>query len=51
MLDFCYCSYREGKKVKTGDYPGLEELATVCVMCNDSSVDYNDVSVYSVCNV
>ncbi|CAG2200638.1 ATP2A [Mytilus edulis] len=34
--------YREGKKVKTGDYPGLEELATVCVMCNDSSVDYND---------
>ncbi|CAC5382028.1 ATP2A [Mytilus coruscus] len=34
--------YLGGKKVKTGDYPGLEELATVCVMCNDSSVDYND---------
>ncbi|XP_035826972.1 calcium-transporting ATPase sarcoplasmic/endoplasmic reticulum type [Aplysia californica] len=30
------------KVVKSGDYPGLEELNTICAMCNDSSVDYND---------
>lgn len=34
--------FREGKKVKCSDYPGLEEMATVCVLCNDSSVDFND---------
>lgn len=39
-----FISYKDGKKVLSGEFPGLEELATVCVMCNDSSVDYNDVS-------
>ncbi|XP_069134746.1 calcium-transporting ATPase sarcoplasmic/endoplasmic reticulum type-like isoform X1 [Argopecten irradians] len=34
--------YMGGKKVKTCDYEGLEEMATICAMCNDSSVDYND---------
>lgn len=29
--------------MKSSDYPGLEELATICAMCNDSSVDYNEV--------
>ncbi|XP_076453278.1 sarcoplasmic/endoplasmic reticulum calcium ATPase 1-like isoform X2 [Babylonia areolata] len=34
--------YQNGKKVKASDYPGLEELCTICGMCNDSSVDYNE---------
>jgi len=34
-----------GKPVKTGDYEALTELATICAMCNDSSVDYNEVSI------
>uniref|UniRef100_A0A8C8GAM8 P-type Ca(2+) transporter n=1 Tax=Oncorhynchus tshawytscha TaxID=74940 RepID=A0A8C8GAM8_ONCTS len=32
------------KVVQCGDYDGLLELATVCSMCNDSSLDYNEVS-------
>jgi len=40
-----FYSFKEGKKVKCSDYPGLEEMATVCVLCNDSSVDFNDVSI------
>uniref|UniRef100_A0A674APE5 Calcium-transporting ATPase n=1 Tax=Salmo trutta TaxID=8032 RepID=A0A674APE5_SALTR len=31
------------KVVQCGDYDGLLELATVCSMCNDSSLDYNEV--------
>uniref|UniRef100_A0A8C5BV78 Calcium-transporting ATPase n=1 Tax=Gadus morhua TaxID=8049 RepID=A0A8C5BV78_GADMO len=31
------------KPVQCGDYDGLLELATVCAMCNDSSLDYNEV--------
>ncbi|XP_061189819.1 calcium-transporting ATPase sarcoplasmic/endoplasmic reticulum type-like isoform X3 [Saccostrea echinata] len=34
--------YVGSKKVKASEYPGLEEMATICVMCNDSSVDYNE---------
>lgn len=34
--------YTNGKKVNSSDYPPLEELMTICAMCNDSSVDYND---------
>uniref|UniRef100_A0A4W5K5Y9 Calcium-transporting ATPase n=1 Tax=Hucho hucho TaxID=62062 RepID=A0A4W5K5Y9_9TELE len=30
------------KVVQCGDYDGLLELATVCSMCNDSSLDYNE---------
>ncbi|KAF5889141.1 sarcoplasmic/endoplasmic reticulum calcium ATPase 3, partial [Clarias magur] len=30
------------KPVKCGDYDGLIELATICSMCNDSSLDYNE---------
>lgn len=31
-----------GKQIKTSDYDALVELATICAMCNDSSVDYNE---------
>ncbi|KAJ8312747.1 hypothetical protein KUTeg_010120 [Tegillarca granosa] len=34
--------YLGGKKIKTGDYATLEEISTICAMCNDSSVDYNE---------
>lgn len=39
------CSFRlkDNKPVRCGDYDGLVELATVCSMCNDSSLDYNEV--------
>uniref|UniRef100_A0A1A8JV73 Calcium-transporting ATPase n=1 Tax=Nothobranchius kuhntae TaxID=321403 RepID=A0A1A8JV73_NOTKU len=30
------------KPVQCGDFDGLVELATVCSMCNDSSLDYNE---------
>ncbi|KAI4814286.1 hypothetical protein KUCAC02_003487, partial [Chaenocephalus aceratus] len=30
------------KPVQCGDFDGLLELATVCSMCNDSSLDYNE---------
>lgn len=34
--------YLNGKKVKASDIEGLEEMMTICSMCNDSSVDFND---------
>lgn len=32
-----------GKRVNTQDFEALPEFATICAMCNDSSVDYNAV--------
>ncbi|ESN89914.1 hypothetical protein HELRODRAFT_194760 [Helobdella robusta] len=34
--------YLEGKQVKASDFDALQELSTICSMCNDSSVDYNE---------
>ncbi|GFY72508.1 hypothetical protein TNIN_163911 [Trichonephila inaurata madagascariensis] len=31
-----------GAKAKTGDYEALYEMATICAMCNDSSIDFNE---------
>uniref|UniRef100_A0A4W5PBX2 Calcium-transporting ATPase n=1 Tax=Hucho hucho TaxID=62062 RepID=A0A4W5PBX2_9TELE len=31
-----------GALVKCGQYDGLVELSTICALCNDSSLDYND---------
>jgi len=31
-----------GRVARIADYDALVELATVCSMCNDSSVDYNE---------
>ncbi|XP_043202010.1 calcium-transporting ATPase sarcoplasmic/endoplasmic reticulum type-like isoform X3 [Amphibalanus amphitrite] len=31
-----------GVKAKISDYEILQELATICAMCNDSSIDYNE---------
>lgn len=32
-----------GSKVKSGDYDILQELGTICIMCNDSAIDFNEV--------
>jgi len=31
-----------GQRVKTSEYDALYELATICIMCNDSSIDFNE---------
>ncbi|KAJ8266355.1 hypothetical protein GJAV_G00129470 [Gymnothorax javanicus] len=33
---------KDDKPVQCGDFDGLLELATICAMCNDSSLDYNE---------
>lgn len=35
--------YQDGKQVKCSEYDALVELASVCALCNDSSLDYNEV--------
>ena len=41
-----YCllffSYLAGKQVRCSEYDALIEMATICSMCNDSSVDFNE---------
>ncbi|KAK8730336.1 hypothetical protein OTU49_008229 [Cherax quadricarinatus] len=34
--------YLNGARVRGSDFVGLEELATISCMCNDSSVDFNE---------
>ncbi|XP_027008473.1 sarcoplasmic/endoplasmic reticulum calcium ATPase 2b [Tachysurus fulvidraco] len=34
--------FHDGKPVKCSKYDGLVELATICALCNDSSLDYNE---------
>merc|ERR1712018_117934 len=34
--------FYNGKKISGTDFVGLEEMATISVMCNDSAIDYND---------
>jgi len=34
--------FLKGSKVKGADYEGLQELATISVMCNDSAIDFNE---------
>ncbi|KFV70267.1 Sarcoplasmic/endoplasmic reticulum calcium ATPase 1, partial [Dryobates pubescens] len=33
---------KQDKHIKAGSYDGLVELATICALCNDSSLDYNE---------
>ena len=44
FLIVCYIvdRYLGGKQAKASDYDALFELATICSLCNDSSVDYNE---------
>lgn len=34
--------FHSGSKAKATDYPALEEIGTIAVMCNDSAIDFND---------
>lgn len=34
--------FHDGKKISGGDFAGLEELATISIMCNDSAIDFNE---------
>ncbi|XP_055309281.1 calcium-transporting ATPase sarcoplasmic/endoplasmic reticulum type isoform X2 [Sitodiplosis mosellana] len=34
--------YLKGSKVKASEFDGLQEMATICVMCNDSAIDFNE---------
>jgi len=34
--------FNDGKKVKGSDFLGLEEMAVISVMCNDSAIDFNE---------
>lgn len=34
--------FLNGQKVKTSEYEALNELGTICVMCNDSAIDFNE---------
>uniref|UniRef100_A0A7N8Y3F9 Calcium-transporting ATPase n=1 Tax=Mastacembelus armatus TaxID=205130 RepID=A0A7N8Y3F9_9TELE len=35
--------YQDDKPVKCSQYDALVELATICALCNDSSLDFNEV--------
>lgn len=34
--------FLNGSKVKAADFDALQELGTICVMCNDSAIDFNE---------
>jgi len=34
--------FHGGKKIKGSDFLGLEEMAVISVMCNDSAIDFNE---------
>uniref|UniRef100_H2ZGA1 Sarcoplasmic/endoplasmic reticulum calcium ATPase 2 n=1 Tax=Ciona savignyi TaxID=51511 RepID=H2ZGA1_CIOSA len=34
---------KNGDTIKSSDYDALIELSTICALCNDSSLDYNEV--------
>lgn len=37
------CRTLNGKEVDCSKYDTLVELATICSLCNDSGLDYNEV--------
>jgi len=34
--------YMKGQKIKCSEYDILQELGTICIMCNDSAIDFNE---------
>ena len=34
--------FSKGQKVKCAEYDGLHELGVICIMCNDSAIDFNE---------
>jgi Ca2+ transporting ATPase len=40
---FSFDRHKDDKPVNCHQYDGLVELATICALCNDSALDYNEV--------
>lgn len=38
-----FVRFHDGKTVKCSQYDALVELASICALCNDSSLDFNEV--------
>ena len=34
--------YQHGRKIKGSEFNALEEISTICIMCNDSAIDFNE---------
>lgn len=34
--------FLKGQKIKSSEYEGLQELGVICIMCNDSAIDFNE---------
>lgn len=34
--------FQRGQKIKAADFEALQELCTICIMCNDSAIDFNE---------
>ncbi|UYV63531.1 ATP2A2 [Cordylochernes scorpioides] len=34
--------FLKGQRIKSSDFETLYELSTICIMCNDSSIDFNE---------
>ena len=45
VIFFSSDRHKDDKPVKCHQYDGLVELATICALCNDSALDYNEVSL------
>lgn len=45
LCPYCYESYISEKKARAAEYEGLNELANICALCNDSAIEYNEVQV------
>jgi len=40
---------KDGRKIRCSDYDALTELSTICALCNDSALDYNQASQSCAC--
>lgn len=34
--------FQRGQKIKGSEFDALQEIATICIMCNDSAIDFNE---------
>uniref|UniRef100_H2ZGA2 Calcium-transporting ATPase n=1 Tax=Ciona savignyi TaxID=51511 RepID=H2ZGA2_CIOSA len=42
QMSVCRVVMKNGDTIKSSDYDALIELSTICALCNDSSLDYNE---------
>lgn len=46
LPSYLAASLKNDKPIRAGQYDGLVELATICALCNDSSLDFNEVTFH-----